>query len=102
MHFYIIVPKPEAFAKLKGKPALKIWGSPKDDTAALKAIAASGSEELGRKSVWENLSYVMIQDRNSAGLVFKNGQLFPNSIYIYQGTNIVADWFIKPFYVAHP
>lgn len=42
----------EAFAKLKGDPILKIWGVPKDDTAALKAIAASYTQAILSRIKW--------------------------------------------------
>lgn len=42
----------KAFAQLKGDHILRIWGSPKDDTAALKAIAASFAADIFKRIEW--------------------------------------------------
>jgi radical SAM protein with 4Fe4S-binding SPASM domain len=42
----------EAFAQLKGESILRIWGSPKDDTAALKAMAASNPPDVLKHIEW--------------------------------------------------
>ncbi|MDF3047870.1 MAG: radical protein [Candidatus Midichloriaceae bacterium] len=41
----------EAFIKLKGEPILRIWGTSKDETTSLKAIAAS-NQEATKRIVW--------------------------------------------------
>jgi glycosyltransferase involved in cell wall biosynthesis/MoaA/NifB/PqqE/SkfB family radical SAM enzyme len=42
----------EAFAQLKGDRILRIWGSTKDDTAALKSIATSNSPDVLKRIEW--------------------------------------------------
>lgn len=43
----------EAFSKLEGSPVLRIWGTPKDDTAALKVQASSYSQNVANRIEWK-------------------------------------------------